>query len=120
MFQDEGIAFTRNSSLEARSTPKRSPLAMPQGRLQDHCNLLGECHNTVWIKVTTNQGMWFRCAAFDRIWPMVTWPVPLARRPTGWRGSHAGPRREALATAYGSDILKAIQTEACTRWQHQP
>ena len=28
--------------------------------------------------------------------------------------------REALASAYGSDILKAIQTEACTRWQHEP
>ena len=28
--------------------------------------------------------------------------------------------RQTLASAYGGDILKAIEVEACSMWQHEP
>jgi monoamine oxidase len=84
-------------------------------------NLLGECHNTIWIRATPDQGMWFQMRAFDRDMANGYLAGALGEV-TEAEGEAAmlALGREALASAYGSDILKAIQAEACSMWQHEP
>jgi monoamine oxidase len=83
--------------------------------------LLGECHNTAWIRVTPDQGMWFQLRAFDR--DMANGYIAGALGEAVENEGEAAMiacGREALKSGFGSDILKAIQVEACTMWQHEP
>jgi monoamine oxidase len=84
-------------------------------------NLLGEAHNTVWIRVTPEQGMWFQMRAFDRDMAngYISGALGEAAEAEG-QAALIACGREALKSAYGSDILKAIQVEACTTWQREP
>jgi monoamine oxidase len=84
-------------------------------------NLLGERHNTAWIRVTQDQGMWFQMRAFDR--DMANGYLAGALGDIVEAEGEAAMiafGRDALASAYGSDILKAIQVEACSMWRHEP
>jgi monoamine oxidase len=83
--------------------------------------LLGDCHNTAWIRVTPDQGMWFQLRAFDRNMAngYIAGALGEAVENEG-EAAMIACGREALRSAFGSDILKAIQIEACTMWQHEP
>jgi monoamine oxidase len=84
-------------------------------------NLLGDCHNTAWVRVSPDQGMWFQLRAFDR--DMANGYIAGALGEAVENEGEAAMLacgREALKSAFGSDILKAIQVEACTMWQHEP
>lgn len=84
-------------------------------------NLLGDCHTTAWIRVTPDQGMWFQMRAFDRDMANGYLAGSLGEQVEAeGEAAMIALGRDALARAYGSDILKAIQVEACSRWQHEP
>jgi monoamine oxidase len=84
-------------------------------------NLLGGEHNTAWIRVTEDQGMWFQLRPFGRDMAngYIAGSIGAAVEAEG-EGAMIAIGRQALASAFGSDILKAIQIEACTMWQHEP
>lgn len=84
-------------------------------------NLLAEEDSSAWVKVHPDQGMWFQLRAFDR--DMANGYLAGA---LGQEIEAQGERamldigRQALVMMYGSDILKAIQVEACSMWQSDP
>jgi monoamine oxidase len=84
-------------------------------------NLLGGEHNTAWIRVTEDKGMWFQLRPFGRDMAngYIAGSIGAAVEAEG-EGAMIAIGRQALASAFGSDILKAIQIEACTMWQHEP
>ena len=84
-------------------------------------NLLGEAHNTAWIRATPEQGMWFQMRAFDRDMAngYIAGALGEAAEAEG-EAALIACGREALKSAFGSDMLKAIQVEACTTWQSEP
>jgi monoamine oxidase len=84
-------------------------------------NLLGDCHNTAWIRVSPDQGMWFQLRAFDRDMAngYLAGALGEAVESEG-EAALIACGREALKSAFGADILKAIEVEACTMWQHEP
>ncbi len=84
-------------------------------------NLLAEEHSTAWVKVTPDQGMWFQLRAFDRDMANGYLAGALGEQIEA-EGEAAMLQigRDALVKLYGSDILKSIQVEACSMWQHEP
>jgi monoamine oxidase len=84
-------------------------------------NLLGDCHNTAWIRVTPDQGMWFQMRAFDRDMANGYLAGALGEQvEADGEAAMLALGRESLASAYGSNIVKAIRVEACSMWQHEP
>lgn len=83
--------------------------------------LLADKHSTAWVKVSPEQGMWFQLRAFDRDMANGYLAGALGAE-TEAQGEAAMIQlgRDALVKMYGSEILNAIQVEACTRWQHEP
>ena len=122
MIQDEAIAFSpalpdwKREAYDAITLGNANKIAFRIDR-----NLLGDCHSTAWIKVSPDQGMWFQLRAFDR--DLANGYLAGSLGETTEREGEAAMLalgRQALISAFGTDILKAIQVEACTRWQHEP
>ena len=83
--------------------------------------LLGECASSAWIRVTPEQGMWFQFREFDR--DMANGYIAGAlgdEIEAEGQAALIASGRDALASALGSDILKAIEVEATTMWRHEP
>jgi monoamine oxidase len=84
-------------------------------------NLLGEEHNTAFIQMTADQGMWFQLRPFGKDMANGYIAGSLGAQVEAEReAALIATGRQALASAFGSDILKAIQVEATTMWQHEP
>jgi monoamine oxidase len=122
MIQDERIAFSpalpdwKHDAYDAITLGNANKVAFKIDR-----RLLGEGHSTIWIQVSPAQGMWFQMGAFgkDLANGYLAGALGEATEQEG-EAAMLTLGRQALAMAYGSDILKAIQVQACTRWQHEP
>ena len=122
VMQDEVIAFSpalpdvKREAYEAITLGNANKISFKIDK-----NLLGDCHNTAWIRVTPDQGMWFQFRAFDRDMANGYIAGALGERiEAEGEAAMLACGREALKSALGSDILKAIEVEACTMWQHEP
>jgi monoamine oxidase len=84
-------------------------------------NLLADSHSSGWVKVRPEQGMWFQLRAFDRDMANGYLAGKLGEETeAAGRDAMLALGREALVLMYGTNILKAIQAENCSMWQHEP